>query len=100
MSTIRETLLARSAEDRIALLAGDERWSWRSYVEECARRSVALDSMLSASHPRHVGLLMDNTPEMVFQLGAAGLGTHVAVGLNTTRRGDALLADIHKADCQ
>ena len=43
---------------------------------------------------------MDNTPEMAFQLGAAGLGTHVAVGLNTTRRGEALLADIRKADCQ
>ena len=43
---------------------------------------------------------MDNTPEMAFQLGAAGLGGHVAVGLNTTRRGDALLADIRKADCQ
>ena len=43
---------------------------------------------------------MDNTPEMAFQLGAAGLGGHVAVGLNTTRRGEALLADIRKADCQ
>ena len=43
---------------------------------------------------------MDNTPEMAFGLGAAGLGGHVAVGLNTTRRGDALLADIRKADCQ
>ena len=43
---------------------------------------------------------MDNTPEMAFQLGSAGLGGHVAVGLNTTRRGEALLADIRKADCQ
>jgi fatty-acyl-CoA synthase len=44
--------------------------------------------------------VMDNTPEMAFQLGAAGLGAHVAVGLNTTRRGDALRADVLRADCQ
>ena len=45
-------------------------------------------------------MLLDNTPELAFLLGAAGLGDLVAVGLNTTRRGNALLADIRKADCQ
>ena len=43
---------------------------------------------------------MDNTTELVFTLGAAGLGGLVVVGLNTTRRGESLLADIRKADCQ
>jgi fatty-acyl-CoA synthase len=43
---------------------------------------------------------MDNTPEMAFLLGAAGLGDLVVVGLNTTRRGDSLAADIAKSDCQ
>ena len=100
MSTVRDALLARSEDDRPALLAGDERWTWREYVAASARRAHALDALLPADRPRHVGLLMDNTPEMAFHLGAAGLGTHVAVGLNTTRRGEALLADIRKADCQ
>ena len=59
-----------------------------------------LADLLADDRPPHVGLLMDNTPEMAFQLGAAGLGGHVAVGLNTTRRGESLLADIRKADCQ
>ena len=100
MSTVRDALLARASDDRPALLAGAERWSWREYVGQCARRAHVLADLLADDRPPHVGLLMDNTPEMAFQLGAAGLGGHVAVGLNTTRRGESLLADIRKADCQ
>ena len=43
---------------------------------------------------------MDNTPEMLLGLAAAGLGGHVAVGVNSTRRGDALVADLRRADVQ
>jgi fatty-acyl-CoA synthase len=100
MTTIRDALLARSEDDGPALLSGEDRWSWREYVDQCSRRAHVLADALDPDRPPHVGLLMDNTPEMVFQLGAAGLGVHVAVGLNTTRRGEALLADIRKADCQ
>jgi fatty-acyl-CoA synthase len=100
MTTVRDALLARSEDDRPGLLAGEARWSWREYVAQCARRAHVMSDLLDDDRPPHVGLLMDNTPEMAFQLGAAGLGGHVAVGLNTTRRGDALLADIRKADCQ
>src|SRR6478736_549636 len=100
MSTVRDALLARASDERPALLAGAERWSWREYVGQCARRAHVLAELLADDRPAHVGLLMDNTPEMAFQLGAAGLGAHVAVGLNTTRRGQALLADVHQADCQ
>ncbi len=105
MTTVRDALLARQQDDRPALLAGTDRWSWREYVAQCARRAHVLSALLDLprdvhDRPRHVGLLMDNTAEMAFQLGAAGLGGHVAVGLNTTRRGEALLADVRKADCQ
>jgi fatty-acyl-CoA synthase len=47
-----------------------------------------------------VGVLLENTPEMAVQLAAAGWGSHVLVGLNTTRRGAGLLADARKADVQ
>ena len=100
MTSIRDALLARSADERPALLDGDDQWSWREYVGEAAGRANVLSGMLEPALPPHVGLLMDNTAEMAFNLGAAGLGGHVAVGLNTTRRGTALLADIRKADCQ
>lgn len=100
MTSIRDALLARAADTSSALLAGDRQWSWASYVEESARRAHAIRSLLDGQRPPHVGLLMDNTPEMVFALGAAGLGDLVAVGLNTTRRGVGLAADARKADCQ
>ena len=98
--TIRDLLLARAADDRTALLAEDSRWSWREYVDDASRRAAGLRHRFDPSRPPHVGLLMDNTPEMALQLAAAGLGGHVAVGLNTTRRGSGLLADIRKADVQ
>ncbi len=100
MTTIREALLARAADDHPALFFEDQAWSWRSFVEESSRRAGAVTSLLGPDRPPHVGLLMDNTPEMMFALGAAGLGTHVVVGLNVTRRGTALAADVRKADCQ
>lgn len=98
--TVRDLLLARATDDRPALLAGERRWSWREYVGTAATRGRALSAMLDPTRPPHVGVLLDNTPEMAFQLAAAGLGGHVLVGLNTTRRGDALLADVRKADVQ
>lgn len=41
---------------------------------------------------------MGNNSEFLFQMADASLGGHVLVGLTTTRRGSALLADPCKAD--
>ena len=100
MTTLRELLLARADDGRPGLLAGDRRWSWQEYVATAAARATDLQGLLDPSRPPHVGVLLDNTPEMAFQLAAAGFGAHVVVGLNTTRRGAGLLADIRKADVQ
>jgi fatty-acyl-CoA synthase len=97
--SIRADLLRHLHETRPALLAGERQWSWQAYVDEAAKRANTLATHWAEGRPRHVGVLADNTPEMAFQLAAAGLGTHVLVGLNTTRRGAALLADIRKSDC-
>ncbi|HEX2895007.1 MAG TPA: AMP-binding protein [Marmoricola sp.] len=100
MTTIHDLLLARADDDAPALLAGDRRWTWREYVATAAARADSLGRMLDPARPPHLGVLLDNTPEMVLQLAAAGFGGHVLVGLNTTRRGAGLLADIRKADVQ
>jgi fatty-acyl-CoA synthase len=100
VSTLRDLLLARADDDGRALLAGDEAWSWREYVAAAAGRAASLQELLDPARPPHVGVLLDNTPEMAFQLAAAGFGDHVVVGLNTTRRGAGLLADLRKADVQ
>src|SRR4029079_8290325 len=52
------------------------------------------------ARPFHVGLLLENRPEFVCaELGAAMAGA-VVVGLNSTRRGAHLAADVALADCQ
>ncbi len=47
-----------------------------------------------------MGVLLDNTPDMLTAMAAAGLGGYVLCGINNTRRGDALARDIGRADCQ
>ncbi len=98
--TIRDLLLAQGEQDTPALLTHDRAWSWRELVADASSRAAAIADLLDPARPPHVGLLMDNTPEMLLGLCAAGLGAHVAVGVNSTRRGDALLADLHRADVQ
>ncbi|MCW2785651.1 MAG: acyl-CoA synthetase [Marmoricola sp.] len=98
--TLRTLLEARSEDDSPGLLADGLALTWREYTAAARGRAAALGSVLRQDRPRHVGVLLENTPEMAYQLAAAGYGGHVLVGLNTTRRGDALLADIRRADVQ
>ena len=99
-ATVQTLLRMRAADPRDALLFGRRRWSWSTYVAESAARAKALGALRDPTRPFHVGLLMDNTPEMAMALGAAGLGGFVAVGLNTSRRGEGLARDARHTDCQ
>ena len=98
--TIRDLLLARSEQDTPALLTHERSWTWRELVSDVSARSATVARLLDPHRPPHVGLLMDNTPEMLMGLAAAGLGGHVAVGVNSTRRGPALVDDLRRADVQ
>jgi fatty-acyl-CoA synthase len=98
--TVRDLLLARAEQDTPALLTHERTWSWRELVADASARAGAVARLLDPKRPPHVGLLMDNTAEMLLGLAASGLGGHVAVGVNSTRRGDALVADLHRADVQ
>src|SRR5204863_1019999 len=55
---------------------------------------------LNVGEPFHVGVLLDNVPEFPMLLGAAALSGAVIVGLNPTRRGAELFADIERTDCR
>ncbi|MEN8675596.1 long-chain-fatty-acid--CoA ligase [Nocardioides sp.] len=98
--TVHEHLLARADDDRPGLLAGDSAWSWREVVRESGVHGAAMSSLLPAGHPPHVGVLLENTPEFLFLLGGAALAGQVVVGLNHTRRGSALAADVRRSDVQ
>ncbi|CAN5435151.1 long-chain-fatty-acid--CoA ligase [soil metagenome] len=98
--TVRGQLLARADDDHPGLLAGADSWTWREVVQQSATRASVLSALLPPGRPPHVGLLLENTPEFLFLLGGAALGGQVVVGLNHTRRGAALAADIRRADVQ
>lgn len=100
MPTVREQLLARASDDSPGLLFEDESWTWAEVVRESGVRAASLRTLLDADLPPHVGVLLENVPEFAFLLGGAALGGHVLVGLNPTRRGAALAADVRRADVQ
>ena len=98
LPTVRGQLLARVGDTRPGLLFEDDSWTWDEVVAESAVRAAVLSALLPAGEPPHVGVLLDNVPEFSFLLGGAALGGQVVVGLNTTRRGAALAADIARSD--
>lgn len=104
MDTFAACVEARAADDGGGVRVGDRRWSWREVIAEARDRARHLGHV--SPRPKegdtgqvHVGLMMENTAEFVFWLFAAALAGAVAVGVNTTRRGTDLIADITHTDC-
>ena len=98
--TVAALVRARADDDYVGLISGGRRWTWREVVSESAIRAAWLRSTLDPDRPPHLGVLLPNVAEYVFQIfGAALVGTCV-VGLNPTRRGAELERDIAHTDCQ
>jgi fatty-acyl-CoA synthase len=95
------SLLARLVDvmDR-GVYEGDCFVSWRDHILAGAQMAAALDARLDPGRPRHVGVMLGNTTTFSTVLVAAGLAGLVPVGLNPTRRGEALARDVTRADCQ
>ena len=98
-ATIAGLVLARADDDNTALLFEDQRWSWRELVREAAARSAMLRELRPPGRPWHVGVLLENTPEYIFLIAGAALCGATVVGINPTRRGAELAADIRGTDC-
>lgn len=98
--TMQAFLRRRLSDPAAAVKYRDLQWTWREHLEQAATRAAALIGAADPGRPMHVGTLLGNTPEMLNQMAAAGLGGYVLCGLNNTRRGAALAADIRQADCQ
>ena len=75
-------------------------WTWREHLAEAAAEASALIALADPARPLHVGVLLGNSPAMLRSMAAAALGGYVVCGINTTRRGAGLAADIRRADCQ
>lgn len=99
MTTVAGLLAARADDDHPAVLDATGSWTWRQVVAAGSSRG-ALAQSLRQPGPFHVGVLLPNVPEYLFWLGAAALTGATVVGLNPTRRGEALAADVRATDCQ
>ena len=97
--TIAEHLAARAEDDHPGLLTHESSWTWRQAVAGGAARGALARSLLRPGPP-HVGVLLPNVAEYVLWLYGAALAGATVVGINPTRRGEALAADIRATDCQ
>ena len=98
MTTVAAMLAARAEDDRTGVMDGDGRWTWREAVLEGATRGALARSLIGTDKP-HVGVLLPNGAEYLFWLNGAALAGAAIVGINPTRRGDALAADVRATDC-
>ena len=98
--TVQQLLRSRMTDDTVAVMHGDRTWTWREHLNEASAEASVLTGLLDPARPLHVGALLGNSPAMLRSMAAAALGGYVLCGINTTRRGDGLAADIRRADCQ
>jgi fatty-acyl-CoA synthase len=98
MSTIAAMLAARAQDDSTGVIDANGSWTWRQAVAEGAARGALARSLFSDGRP-HIGVLLPNGPEYLFWLNGAALASAAVVGLNPTRRGEALAADVRGTDC-
>jgi acyl-CoA synthetase (AMP-forming)/AMP-acid ligase II len=99
VTTVAALLAARADDDHPAVVDATGRSTWRETVAAGSARG-ALAQSLRRPGPPHIGVLLPNVPEYLFWLCGAALGGATVVGLNPTRRGDALAADVRATDCQ
>ena len=98
MTTVAAMLAARAEDDRTGVLDASGTWTWREAVAEGAARGALARSLLGEALP-HIGVLLPNGPEYLFWLNGAALAGAAIVGINPTRRGEALAADVRATDC-
>ncbi|HEY6473867.1 MAG TPA: AMP-binding protein [Acidimicrobiales bacterium] len=98
MTTVAEMLAARAEDDRTGVVDATGSWTWRQAVAEGAARGALARSLMGDALP-HIGVLLPNGPEYLFWLNGAALAGAAIVGINPTRRGEALAADVRATDC-
>ncbi len=98
MTTVAAMLAARAGDDRTGVLDATGTWTWRQAVQEGAARGALARSLFGGAEP-HVGVLLPNGPEYLFWLNGTALAGAAIVGINPTRRGEALAADVRATDC-
>jgi fatty-acyl-CoA synthase len=100
LETVQQLLRQRRRDETPAIAYGERTWTWQEHLAEAEAEAAALIALADPTRPLHVGALLTNSPAMLRAMAAAALGGYVLCGINTTRRGAGLLADIRRSDCQ
>ncbi|WP_035719664.1 fatty-acid--CoA ligase FadD1 [Gordonia shandongensis] len=105
METLQSLITSRADAPGVAVRfrspgGGLAEWSWPDYVDRARDHARTVVDALDGGRPPHVGILSDNSPDMLVALAGAALGGYVLVGLNTTRRGAGLAHDAVRSDVQ
>ena len=98
--TAAELLLQHRERDAIGLYFEDQTVTYREWVDQSLRRAALWQDIRDTDRPPHIGVLLDNSPDFLYWLGAAAISGAVIVGINSTYRGDELLRLIDHSDCQ
>ncbi|MEV7431455.1 fatty-acid--CoA ligase FadD1 [Nocardioides sp. NPDC092400] len=97
---VQQLVRERAEDDGVAVKHGDRTWTWREHVAEASAEASALLGLVDPERPVHVAVLLGNTPDMLRSMAAAALGGYVLCGVNNTRRGAGLAADVRRCDAQ
>ena len=82
-------LLRRNATefgDRTAIKFGDQSWTHADYFAESCRFAALFLERLPAEGPRHVAVLLDNTPDYLFAFGGAHAAMDEGHGADVIRK--------------
>ncbi|MDN5896185.1 MAG: hypothetical protein L0H93_19450, partial [Nocardioides sp.] len=75
MKTFAEVVRSRTGDTHEGLRFEGQSWSWAEIVDEAAMRAAAIREVEPGEgrRQRHIGVLLQNVPDFVFWLLAAGL---------------------------
>ncbi len=98
MTTVAAMVAARADDDRTGVIDEHGSWTWRAGRGGGGGPGALARSLMGSALP-HIGALLPNGPEYLFWLNGAALAGAAIVGINPTRRGAALAADVRATDC-
>lgn len=95
-----ELFLRNADRETVAAHFEDRSYTYRELATESLRRAALWDALRDPDQPPHIGVLLDNTAEYLFWLGAAAISRSTIVGINSTYRGTELARLVDHCDCQ
>jgi fatty-acyl-CoA synthase len=99
MTTLVGLLSLREHDEDHGLSDDSVSMSWSQVVDLSKQRAAWLEDQ-RLEGPPHLGVLLPNSVDYLVWIFAASYARWAVVGINPTRRGAALAADIVAADCQ